>query len=59
MRERIILEALNEDFVTVGPKLAENIDSRPNDDCLYHIEKQTKEVKFKTVNEDYVRNASS
>ena len=59
MRERNILEALNEHFVTVGRKLAEKFDSRPNDDCLYHIENQTKEVKFKTLNEDCVRNAIS
>lgn len=31
-RERSILEALNEYFVTVGPKLAEKIDSRPSYD---------------------------
>ncbi len=36
-RERDVLEALNQHFVSVGPNLATNIVSKPGEDCLQNI----------------------
>ena len=48
-RERDILEALNQHFVTVGPNLAKKITAKPGDDCLQKMTSEQKEMKFKTV----------
>ena len=46
-RERDILEALNQHFVSVGPKLAKKISTKPGDDCLQTITPEQKEIKFR------------
>ena len=48
-RERDILQALNQHFVSVGPSLAKKITAKPGDDCLQTITLEQKEIKFKTV----------
>ena len=36
-RERDVVEAMNRHFALVGPKLAEKITLKPDDDCLCYI----------------------
>ena len=55
-KEKDIAEALNQHFVTVGPKLAEKLESKNDDDPLIKINAQTKKLKFKLI---YVLNAIS
>ena len=48
------LEMLNYDFVVVGQKLASNIETRPNDNCLQHITRVNSAMQFKIVDKTYV-----
>ena len=48
-RERDILEALNQHFISDGPNLAKKIVAKPGDDCLQNITLEQTEMKFKTV----------
>lgn len=48
-RERDVLEALNRQFVSVGPNLAKKIVSRPGDNCLENIKPEQKVMKFKQL----------
>ena len=50
-------EAVNCHFVSVGPKLAKSIETRPNDNCLQCITPVNNEMLFKTVEKAYVMNA--
>ena len=36
-KEKDIAKALNHQFTTIGPKLANKLESRPDDDSLKHI----------------------
>ena len=56
-KERDVLEALNCHFVSVGPKLAGSIETRPSDNCLQHITPINDEMLFRTVDKKYVMNA--
>lgn len=56
-RERDILKALNQHFVSVGPNLAKKIVSKPGDDCLQNIKPELKEMEFKTVDDVFILNA--
>ena len=56
-KEHDILEALNCHFVSVGPKLARSIETRPSDNCLQHITPVNEEMQFKPVDKKYVMNA--
>ena len=47
--ERDVLEALNQHFISVGPKLAKKIPTKPRDDCLQIIVPEQKEMKFRAV----------
>ena len=58
-KEKDIAEALNQRFVTVGPKLAEKLESRNDDDLLIKINAQTENLKFKLIDNTYVLNAIS
>ena len=51
-RERDVVEAMNHHFVSVGPKLAEKIISKPGDDCLRYINPESNEMVFKSVDEN-------
>ena len=55
-RERDILEALNQHFVSVGPRLAKKIATKPGDDCLQTITSKQKEMKFRTVTSMHILN---
>ena len=48
------MEAMNRHFALVGPKLAEKITSKPDDDCLCYITPESNVVAFKTINETYI-----
>ena len=48
---------MNRHFALVGPKLAENITSKPDDDCLCYITPEANVMTFKTVSETYMHNA--
>ena len=52
-----VLEMLNNHFVSVGPKLASSIETRPSDNCLQHITRVNSEMQFKTVDKTYVLTA--
>ena len=56
-KECDMLEALSCHFVSVGPKLARSIETRPNDNCLQHITQINEEMLFKPVDKKYVMNA--
>ena len=56
-REHDALEALNRHFVSVGPKLAKKIVSRPGDNCLQNIKPEKKVMKFKTADNGFIMNA--
>ena len=58
-KEKDIAKALNQHFVTVGPKLAEKLESKNDDDPLVKINAQTKNLKFKLIDNTYVLNAIS
>ena len=58
-KEKDIAEALNQHFVTVGPKLAEKLESKNDDDLLIKINAQTKNFKFTLIDNTYVLNAIS
>ena len=49
-KERDVLEALNCHFVSVGPKLARSIETRPSDNCLQYVTPVNEEMLFKPVN---------
>ena len=55
-RERNILEALNQHFVSVGPKLAKKIATKPGGDCLQTITPEQKEMNFGTVTSMHILN---
>ncbi len=55
--ERDIVQALNNHFVSVGPKLASKIEEKANDDPLEHIDEETNTMRLTTVNDHYVPNA--
>ena len=56
-RERYVVEAMNHHFALVGPKLAEKITLKPDDDCLCYITPESNVMAFKTINETYMHNA--
>ena len=56
-RERDVVEAMNRHFALVGPKLAEKITSKPDDDCLCYNTPESNVMTFKTINETLMRNA--
>ena len=56
-RERDVVEAMNHHFVSVGPKLAEKITSKPGDDCLRYINSESNGMVFKSVDETHMANA--
>ena len=51
------MEAMNHHFALVGPKLAETITSKPDDDCLCYITPESNVMTFKTINETHMHNA--
>ena len=51
------MEAMNRHFALVGPKLAEKITSKPDDDCLCYITPESNVMTFKPINETYMHNA--
>ena len=52
-----VVEAMNRHFALVGPKLAEKITWKPDDDCLSYITPESNEMTFKTINETHMHNA--
>jgi len=50
------LKATNHNFALVGPKLAENMSSKTDDDCLCYIIPEPNIIAFKTANEMYMHN---
>ena len=56
-RELDVVEAMNRHFALVGSKLAEEISSKPDDDCLCYITPESNVMAFKTINETYIFNA--
>ena len=54
-----MLESLNHHFVSVGQKLAKQIDAKPEDDSLKHITPVRDQMEFKAIDEGYVLNATS
>ena len=52
-----VLEMLNNNFVSDGPKLASSIEVKPNDNCLQHITQVNNEMMFRTVDKTYVLDA--
>ena len=56
-RERDVLEAMKNHFVSVGPKLVEKIVSKQGDNCLHYINLESNEMVFKSVDENYMANA--
>ena len=50
-------EALNHHFVTVGPKLADKIEQRTNDDPLKYVVKQSSVMKFNLVGDIFILNS--
>ena len=57
-KEKDIAEALNHHCTTMGQKLASKLESRPDDDCLKHINIQQNKIMFVTIDEKYVLNAT-
>ena len=53
-KQHDVVEILNYHFVSVGPKLACSIETRPNDNCLQHITRVNSEMQFRTVDKTYV-----
>ena len=58
-KQKDIAEALNHHFATVGPMLAENLESKNDDDPLIKINAQTKTLKFNLIDNTYILNAIS
>ena len=56
-RDRDILQALNHYFVSVGPKLANQIEQNSNDDPLKHIAQEVRLMSLTPVHCNYVRKA--
>ena len=59
-RPNEIAEAFNEHFVTIGPKLASNIEQKPDDNPLKYLEENNEnspKFQFKQVDASYVRKA--
>ena len=56
-KEADIAEALNQHFVTVGPKLAGKIEQRTNDDPLKYVVKQSSVMKFNPVSDIFILNS--
>ena len=54
--ERELVEAMNCHFALVGPKLAEKITTKPDDDCLCCFTPESNVMAFKTINENYMHN---
>ena len=55
--EKDIAESLNHHFVTVGPKLASKLESKPDDDSLKLINYQQNKMIFVPIDDAYVLNA--
>ena len=56
-REPDVLEAFNHHFISKGPKLAQKIEVRSDDDCLQNITAEENNIVFKTVDENYILEA--
>ena len=59
-RPNEIAEALNEDFVTIGPKLPSSIEQKPDDNPLKYLKENNEnspKLQFKRVDAVYVRKA--
>ena len=56
-RERDIVQALNHHFVSVEPKLVDEIEQNSNDDPLKHITQAESSMNFIPVDCNYVRKA--
>ena len=52
------MEAMNRHFALVGPKLAEKITLKPDDDCPCCITPESNVVTFKTINETRMHNVN-
>ena len=52
-KEYDVLEALNRQFVSIGPDLSKQIKSISDDDCLKYIIPENSEMLFVTVDETY------
>ena len=50
------MEAMNHHFALVGPKLAEKITSKPDDDCLCYIKPESNVMVFRIIDETYMDN---
>ena len=48
------MEVMNRHFALVGPKLAEKITLKPDDDCLCCITPESNVMVFKTINETHI-----
>ena len=57
-RELDVVEAMNRHFALVGPKLAEKVTSKPDDDCLCYITSESNVMALKTISETDMYNAS-
>ena len=55
----IAAEALNQQFVTVGPKLVEKLELKNSEGPLIKIDTQTKTLQFKLIDNIYVLNSIS
>ena len=55
--ERDLMEALNHHFVSVGPKLADQIGQNSDDDPLKHVAQEEGSMSFTLVDCNYVRKA--
>ena len=58
IREHDVLEALHRHFVTVGAKVAKKSVSGLDDKCLQNIKAEKKVIKFKTVDNSFIMNAT-
>ena len=58
-REPDILEAFNHHFTSIGPKLAQKIEVRSDDDCLQNITTESNTMIFGTIDENYILDAIS
>ena len=56
-KEKDIAEALNHHFTTIGPKLANKLESKPNGDPLKHNKIQKNKMTFAPIDETYVLRA--
>ena len=55
--ERYAVEALNHHFISVGPKLANQIEQNSNDDPLKHIAQEESALSVTPIDCSYVRKA--